>query len=98
MACIILQSEFGERKIPENTPYRLLQGEKIVGVDWTCAGQEQRSIEEELARQGIKWGDAVAWETKKLGVQQCAPCKARQVILNQGIAETVKHIRNGTFK
>lgn len=98
MACIILSGPLGERKIPENVPYQRLNGETIVGVDWTCAGQEQRSVEEELARQGIKWGDAVAWVTKKLGVQQCAPCKARQVIMNQGIAETVKHIRNGTFK
>jgi hypothetical protein len=98
MACIILQSEFGERKVEENTPYRLLVGEKIVGVDWNCQGEEQRDVEAELEKQGLKLGDAVAWVTKKIGMKQCAPCKARQEILNHakelGWSETIKQIKD----
>ena len=97
MGCIILKSERGERKIPENTPYQLLKGESIVGVDWNCAGQEQRSVEEELAKEGIQWGDAIAWVTKKIGMKQCAPCKARQEILNSarelGWSETIRQLK-----
>jgi transposase-like protein len=97
MSCIILKSPLGERKIPENEPYQFLKDEVIVGVDWSCKGLEQRDVESELASRGVKWGDAIAWVTKKLGVKQCAPCKARQEILNHakenGWVETMRQMK-----
>jgi len=100
MACIILKSALGERKIPENTPYRLLVGEALAGVDWDCGEVLQVDVEAELKKAGLQLGDAIAWVTKKVGIKQCAPCKARQEILNHvselGWTETIKQIR-GTF-
>ncbi len=39
MPCIILKSPAGERKVEQNTPYRLMEDEQIVGVDWFCGRQ-----------------------------------------------------------
>ena len=100
MGCIILSSEFGERKIPENEPYNLLKGETIVGVDWTCNGMEQRDVQAELERQGIPWGKAVAYATKMVGMKQCSACKAREYLLDHvkenGIAFTAAEILKTT--
>jgi hypothetical protein len=97
MACIILEGPSGRRLVEENTPYRRLVDEKIVGVDWECRSGESSSVDEELAKQGLKLGDAVAWVTKKIGLKQCAPCKARQEILNNvekvGWVETLRQIK-----
>lgn len=97
MGCIVLEGPAGKRKVPEGEPYQRLVGEEIVGVDWDCKGAEQRDVEAELERQGVAWGDAIAWVTKRLGVKQCAPCKARQEILNHakelGWGETLRQIR-----
>ena len=98
MACIKLHSEWGDRIIPENTPYRLLRGEQIVGVTWDCGNQvTQDEVDAELEREGLKLGDAIAWVTKKFGIQQCAPCKARQEILNHarklGWSETFRQLK-----
>ena len=98
MGCIILKGPLGERKIPENEPYTFLKDEAIVGVDWNCKGAEQRDVEAELAEQGVQWGDAIAWVTKKFGIKQCTPCKARQEILNNanelGWIETARRIKD----
>jgi hypothetical protein len=55
------------------------------------------NVELELERGGLKLGDSIAWATKKLGIKQCVPCKARQEILNNvsevGWAETIKQIK-----
>lgn len=97
MACIVLHSPAGTRRVVENTPYRLLLGEEIIGVDPSCEGQDQRNVDTELEKQGIQWGNAIAWVTKRLGIQQCAPCKARQEILNHaqelGWSETLRQIK-----
>jgi len=54
-------------------------------------------IAAKLDEEGIKWGDAVAWATKQLGIKQCPPCKTRQAILNEvskvGWVETIKRIK-----
>ena len=51
----------------------------------------------ELARSGIKWGDAIAWATSKVGMKGCAPCKANQELYNQslilGLKETARRIK-----
>jgi hypothetical protein len=39
MACIILKGPLGQRLIPENTTYRKLDDEEIVGVEWLCGPQ-----------------------------------------------------------
>ena len=98
MACIVLKSPLGERKIPENTPYQLLKEEAIIGVAWDCGESIQSDeVDQNLERAGLKIGDAIAWTTKKLGIKQCAPCKARQAILNHakenGWAETLKQLK-----
>lgn len=103
MACIKLKSQWGERHIPEGTPYQRLKGEEIVGTLWNCGPNEVATdeVERELEKAGVKWGDAVAWVTKKFGIQQCSRCKARQEIMNHaselGFAETMKQIKE-TFK
>ena len=103
MACFTVRGPRGERKIEEGQQYRLAPGEAIVPglIDWACGpqipGDPAYNAQEELEAQGVKWGDAVAWVTKQLGVKQCAPCKARQEILNNaskvGWAETIKQIK-----
>ena len=60
-----------------------------------------RSLEYQLndamGKEDIKWGDAIAWATSKLGIEACAACRARQRILNHakqlGIAETIRQIK-----
>ena len=104
MACLILKSEWGERRIPAGPDGQFrrtaLPGETVVGIDPTCDGGEVRNVDDELASHGVQWGDAIAWATKKLGIRQCAPCKARRLILNNvsknGWADTIKQIK-GTF-
>lgn len=103
MACFLLKSQWGERWMAENQPYQRLEGEYIVEgvVRWDCGPQATDAIEDEvhsnLEKSGIKWGDAIAWTTKKLGIKQCAPCKARQEILNSakelGWAETIRQLK-----
>lgn len=105
MACFLLKSKFGERWIPEGEPYRLLEGEVIVdgAVRWECGPQDQAPDEvlSNMEKEGIKFGDAIAWVTKKFGLQQCSACKARQEILNRvsevGWSQTAKDILD-TFK
>lgn len=100
MNCIILKSPLGERKVLEGEPYQLMIGEYIDGVDYNCSGDEVRDVDTQLEKAGIKWGDTIAWVTKRLGIKQCAPCKARQEILNHasehGWKETLRQIK-GTF-
>jgi len=97
MACIILNGPLGERRVAENTPYRLLKGESISGVDWNCSEENHDEVDAELQRNGIMWGDAIEWAAKKLGIKQCAPCKARKAILNDasknGWVATAKAIK-----
>ena len=92
---ILLQNAAGKiRKVAEGMPYRLLPGEFVAG---STQNEDQIRVETALAENGIKWGDAVAWVTKRLGITQCAPCKARQEILNHmgefGLAETIKQLK-----
>lgn len=99
MACIKLHSQWGDRLVPENIPYQRLEGEEIVGVAWDCGNQvTQDEVDANLERAGLKLGDAIAWVTHKMGIQQCAPCKARQEILNNvskvGWAATLKQIKD----
>jgi hypothetical protein len=102
MGCIILKSEFGERKIPEYEPYTLLKGETVVGVDWNCNGMEQRDVEAELAKAGVPWGKAVAYVAQNVfGIKSCSACKAREYLLDhineKGLARTAVEILK-TFK
>ena len=67
-------------------------------VKWDCGtSTPQDEVEEKLEAQGLKIGDTIAWVTKKLGLKQCAPCKARQEILNHarelGWSETLRQIK-----
>ena|SRR3990167_4433855 len=104
MACFLLKGPLGERWMSEGTPYQRLTGEAIVEgqIKWDCGGTLSSSDElmDKLESQGILWGDVIASVTHRLGIKQCAPCKARQVILNDikelGFLETIKRLK-GTF-
>ena len=97
MACIKLCGPLGERIIAENENYRLFKGEAICATLWDCNRSSSSDVNTELAKQGLKIGDAIAWATKKIGIKQCAPCKARQEILNNvekvGWVEAMKQIK-----
>lgn len=97
MACIVIELPNGVRFThPENTPRSYIPGERIVDIDRLCNGVVQTTIDE-LENHGLQLGDAVAWVTKRLGIKQCAPCKARQEIFNHvsenGWAETLRQIK-----
>lgn len=100
MACITIKAATGEtRTIPENTPYP--PGWTFTGeIEWKCgdtAVMGAPNVDAELAKAGLGLGDAIAWVTKKIGLKQCAPCKARQEILNNaaelGWSETLRQIK-----
>jgi hypothetical protein len=103
MACFTLRGPNGDRKVEENTSYTLQVGEAIVPglIDWGCGpqlpGDPAYNMQQELAERGVQWGDAIAWVTKKIGMKQCAPCKARQEIFNRvselGWVETIRQIK-----
>ena len=77
----------------------------IEGGRLSAAIPSHRSLEaqlnESMHNEGIQWGDAIAWATSKLGIEQCAACKARQALLNQvkslGVKETLRQIKE-TFR
>lgn len=99
MACIRIKSAAGDvLTIPEGKSYP--QGWTFTGeVVWDCAGKVQSDeVDVQLERAGIGLGDAIAWVTHKFGIQQCAPCKARQEILNNvkkvGWVETLRQIKD----
>lgn len=100
MACIIWQLPNGkEYLVGENVAHMPPLGAFNTGkIDWTCEGStSQHEVDAMLQTQGLKLGDAIAWVTKKIGIKQCAPCKARQEILNNaqklGWSETIKQIK-----
>jgi len=101
MACFLLKGPLGERWMASGEPYQLLKGEAIVegGIKWDC-GDTSDELMDKLEAEGIKWGDVIANVTQRLGIKQCAPCKARQTILNDiqevGFLATVKLLK-GTF-
>lgn len=81
------------------------EGTELVMDNGKLSAKVHRSLEhdlkEELGKQGIQWGDALAWATHKAGIQQCAGCVKRQHLMNSakqlGIVETVRQIA-GTFR
>lgn len=82
--------KIGDKKIvvdhPEHTDL-VVEGNKL---------KTTSKFREELQQEGVQWGDAIAWATKKLGMVQCAPCVKRQTILNNlkqlGVKEVAKQI------
>ena len=99
MACLVLKSSSGERRIgiDEDGVYRytLAADEYLDHVDPGC--NQGTDIDSQLQQNGIRWGDGIAWVTKRLGIKQCAPCVARQEILNHakenGWKETLRQIK-----
>lgn len=105
MACLIVTGPWGERLLPEGPDGNVRgkrKGETIVGVKPDCGVIQPRDIvDDEMEKAGVAWGDAIAWVTKRIGIKQCSPCKARQEILNSagqlGFAETFRQIKD-TFR
>ena len=115
MACILIENVLnGQRSWqPEGVSYgpefRLVPG----FVEWNCGPMPSAAppmtkdlieLNETLEKEGIQWGDAIAWATEKAGIKQCPACHARQLILNEaganGLPLTIKSIKAwvGTFK
>lgn len=97
---ILLRGPEGERRIPDNTPFKFKPGESYIGSGRDGSpdiATPQHEVDATLEDAGLKLGDAVAWVTKKIGIKQCAPCKARQEILNNakqlGWSETIRQIK-----
>lgn len=105
MACVKYELPNGDSYlVAEGVAHRPPLGAKLVPgwVDWTCAGgTSQHEVDAMLEAQGIPWGSAIAWVTKRIGIKQCSSCKAREEILNSakeiGWAETLKQVA-ATFK
>lgn len=100
MACITWRLASGETYlVAENEAHMPPPGAYNTGlVKWDCGtSTPQDELDERLEQQGLKIGDTIAWVTKKLGIKQCAPCKARQEILNHarelGWGETFRQIK-----
>lgn len=89
----------GDRKIAIEHPTGTtitLEGGKLE-VETPANRSLESKLTDAMGKEGIQWGDAIAWATSKLGIQECAGCKARRQILNQaknlGIAETIRQIK-----
>jgi hypothetical protein len=107
MACIKIKNRYTNEESwhPEGVAYPqawFTTGE----INWGCGPQpvinlENSSIDEELGKEGLQIGDAIAWVTGKMGITQCSSCHARQEILNNakalGWKETIRQIK-ATFK
>ncbi len=54
-------------------------------------------LREDLEKEGIQWGSAIAWVTKKLGIQECGNCAVRKELLDtvkeRGWLETIKLLK-----
>lgn len=88
---IILLGPNGERQIPENTPYRLLPGEKVIRGTGRYGTIRESELDKLAESNKVGLGDLVAsittstgfknwWDEKHGG--ECAPCKQRQATLN----------------
>ena len=101
MACIVWRMPNGEEfKVPAEKAHKPPLGAFNTGiVDWACEGgsTQQREVDAMMERNGIQWGSAIAWVTKRIGVRQCSSCKAREEILNSakelGWAETIRQLK-----
>jgi hypothetical protein len=95
--CVILKSPDGAtRLIRAGEPYRLLPGEKVDGVDRTCAGTQAspkvaRNTRQTLAQEldqavngGLgDWIKVIAKPLAKLaGKTNCTACEARRIATN----------------
>lgn len=96
---IVLNGPNGMRRVPENTPYRLGEGEYVYG---SAQDHTEQELHQELAAHGMRLGDAVASLIKATRLdklmrkQNCTPCAERQRILNNarelGVRETVRQL------
>jgi hypothetical protein len=100
MACVVIQTPAGTvYNWPEGKPRTPIAGEKIIGVDFSCESDVDKSvgIEDILAKEGIQWGKAIKYVAQKLGKNQCSKCKAREVIFDEaqkmGWKETLKRLK-----
>lgn len=93
-----------EFKVPENKAHTPPVGAFNTGrVDWECEGgaTTRDELNAQMERNGVQWGSAIKWVTKRLGIKQCSACKARETILNhaaeKGWAATIKELKE-TFE
>lgn len=93
----MLKSATGNlRYVMSGVPYYLQLGETPIGAI-TEAQKESQEPLNVMTQSGVQWGDAVAWATKKFGIQPCSACEKRRKVLNAikqiGIVEAVKQIK-----
>ena len=96
---IILQDLEGKlREVPENTPYQMHPGERVVG---SRASYQADLLDNEVKQQaesmGIPYGDYLAKLTKILHIPHCSKCEQRKLIMNRisqiGWAEALRQVK-----
>ena len=83
-ATIILEGPQGRREVISGVAYRLLPGEKIIGVsNLGPVANDNKKLQDLAKEQGIGVGDLVAKLTKAFGIKPCSGCEQRRRVLNQ---------------
>ncbi len=81
---IILEGPQGRRLVDAGVSYKLLPGEKIIGIDRAAGKEDERKKLEVMAKeQGIGVGDLIAKLTKTFGIKPCSSCEQRRKVLNK---------------
>lgn len=95
---IVIHGPEGFRRVPENTPFKLALGEKVVGSE---RDETEREINEELSKTGMGLGDfierAIKLIPEPVRPKHCSKCEKRKLALNKvrelGVKETFKRLR-----
>lgn len=84
MNTIILEGPQGRREVISGVAYKLLPGEKIVGVaELGLATNDNKKLQDLAKEQGVGVGDLVAKLTKAFGIKPCSGCEQRRQVLNR---------------
>ena len=97
MAWILLHGPEGTRRIPENTPYRLMPGEQVVGSELDLSESE---LNDRLAEEKMGLGDFVEKAIKLIPETvrpvHCTKCEKKKLVLNKvrelGVVETFRQL------
>lgn len=67
------------------SPELLEKSEVLAEVDIPSSERDElsRYFGQAADVSAIRWGDVVAWTTKRFGIEPCGQCRTRQLLLNQ---------------
>jgi len=85
------------REVEQGVEYRLLPDEIVLGPTYYVEKEKDiEALSEEVAKNGILWGDVVANAAKIFGIKPCTSCEQRRQILNHiqrlGVKEAARQI------